>query len=98
MDIVTNDEEIVVSRVGALKAVGEDVLCILDLFWFLIVVVISIQVEVGDDIAHIGHILLARISNASRIRRAHISGEFAQNVGEGHLVPDHLVITLSRAD
>lgn len=58
---------------------------------------ICIQVEIGDNISQISHILLT-LTSAGRIGRTHVGGEFSENVGKSHLVFDHLVDTLFLTD
>lgn len=53
----------------------------------------GVQIEVGDNITKLGQNVLAGVS-AGRVRWAHVSWVFAENVSNGHLVLDHLVIDL----
>ena len=83
MNIVGNAEPLVVSRGGAAggDVSTEPVFGVLDLGRSSLVVVISIDVEVGNMVSEISHVLLAaRCSRAARIRRAHVGREEAEDV------------------
>lgn len=99
VDVVSDGEEVVVGRVLASEGVREVVLGVLDLVRGGVVVVISVQIEVGDVVAEsLQVVLAARLGGARRVRGAHVGGEETEDVPEGHLVLDHLVLALSRGN
>lgn len=75
----------------------EIVLCGLDLLLSELVIVICIQVEGCYNISQGFEISLA-LSRARRVRWAHVSRVFADNVADSHLVLDHLIVTLLLSD
>ena len=60
-------------------------------------ITISVQVEVRDNVSKGLHDALAS-EVARRVRRTHVGGVFADDVANGHLVLDHLVVTLRISD
>jgi len=98
VDIVGNSQPVVVGGGGATSGdvAIEPVLRVLDLGRSGLVVIISVDVEVGDVVAQIGHVLLAAgCSTAAGKRGTHVGGEEAQNIAESHLILDHLLLALS---
>jgi hypothetical protein len=50
-------------------------------------------------VAKISHVLLAtRLGSAAGVRRTHVRGDFADDVAEGHLVLDHLIVAVLLGD
>lgn len=97
MDVVGNGKLALGSWVGAVNSIAEVVLSGLDLDGSELVVVIGIQVEVGDDVAKPLENILAD-AVARRVRRTHVGRVFADDVADSHLVLDHLVVDLSLGD
>jgi hypothetical protein len=96
MNVVADDKPVTivwVSAVTGVNAILEVVLGDLDLLWGQLVVVIGIEIEVGNDVAEILHDILAVII-AGRVRWAHVGWVFADDVTDSHLVLDHLVVSL----
>lgn len=56
-------------------------------------VTLSVKIKVGDVVTKISHLSLT-LSSADGVRRTHVSGVEAQDVGEGDLVVHHLVLAL----
>jgi hypothetical protein len=99
MDVMRNGKELVRCGVAGIDSVGVVVLCVLDQLRSNIVIIISVQIEIGDDISKVSHIISAtRCGRASGIGRTHVGGEFANDVADGHLVLHHLVVTLLLGD
>jgi hypothetical protein len=97
VNVVGNGELALGGRVGAVDSSAEVVFGGLDLDGSELVVVISVQVEVGDDVAKLlENALAGRV--ARRVRRTHVSRVFADDVADSHLVLDHLVVDLSLGD
>lgn len=61
------------------------------------VVVIGIQVKVGDDISKVLHDSLA-CCVTGRVRWAHICWVFSDDVADGDLILNHLIVALSVGD
>lgn len=97
VDVVSDGKLALSGRVGGVDGIAEVVLSNLNLLAGELVVVIGIQIEVRDDVSELSKDILAN-SVARRIRRAHICRVFANNVADGHLILDHLVIDLSLSD
>lgn len=100
MDVVADDESVTVvwvSAVARVDAVLEVVLGDLDLLRSQVVVVVGVEIEVGNDVAKIRHDFLA-LSIAGRVRWAHVGRVFADDVPDGHFVLDHLVVNLLLGD
>lgn len=91
-------------RRGGGSTIGSDValevvLGVLDLVDVVLVVVVGVNVEVGDVVTEISHVLLAaRFSCAARVRRAHICRNLAEDIAESHLVLPHLLFAVERGD
>jgi len=62
-----------------------------------LVVVIRVQVEVADDVSQVLQYSLAG-GVARRVRRTHVCRVLSDNVADGHLVLDHLVVALRISD
>src|SRR5690349_501176 len=58
---------------------------------------ISVQIEVGNDISKLGHNALAG-SLTRRVWWTHVSRILSENVADGHLILDHLIIDLGLGD
>lgn len=59
----------------------------------------SVHVEVGDVVAKVSHVFLAaRLGSAAGVGRTHVSGDFANNVAQSHLVLNHLIVAILRGD
>ena len=100
VDVVADDESVTVvwvSAVAGVDAVLEVVLGDLDLLRSQVVVVVGVEIEVGNDVAKIRHDFLA-LSIAGRVRWAHVGRVFADDVTDGHFVLDHLVVNLLLGD
>jgi hypothetical protein len=114
VNIVSNAEEVICRRVARVHRSVDTVLGVLNLIRCNVIIVcllsgsypwlnnqriptITIQVEVRNDVAKICQILRA-LARARRIRRTHICGKFAEDVGKGHLILDHLIVTLFLGD
>ena len=101
VDVVANAQPI---GSGSRCAIGSDVtleivLGVLDLVDVVLVVVVGINVEVGDVVTEIGHILLAaRRSCAAGVRRTHVGGDLANDVAESHLIFPHLLLAVEGRD
>jgi hypothetical protein len=101
VDIVTDGHPL---RRGSRSTVGsnvalEVVLGVLDLVDIILVVVISVNIEVGDVVTKIGQVLLAtRLSCAAGVRRAHVGRDLANDVAKSHLVLPHLLLAISGGD
>ena len=93
VDVVTNGQPL---RRGSRSTVGSDValevvLGVLNLVDIILVVVVGVNIEVGNVVAKIGHVLLAtRLSCAAGVRRAHVGWLHTDNVDEGLLKTRHL--------
>jgi len=97
VDIVSNSKA--VSRLWATGSLVKDALEVVlsDLDVGELVVVISVEVEVADDIAEcLEHVLAGGIARG--VGWAHVCGVFSDDVTDGHLVLDHLVVSLSIRD
>lgn len=95
MDVVSDGQELVGGSVAGVHLSSKLVLCVLLKLWSDVVVVIRVQIEVGNMITQVCHILGApRSIRAGGEWWAHISWEFADDVGKGHFQPHHLVVTL----
>jgi hypothetical protein len=97
-DVMTNGEPFVTllssSTVLCDKAL-ESVFRRLNFFRCVLVIVIGVNVEVGDVIAEISHVLLTtRRGSAARVRRTHVCWDFSEDVSQGHLVHPHLVLAI----
>lgn len=97
MDVVSNDKCVTV-RAGLDHAVAEVVLSLLDLLRSKLIVVVSVEIERSDDIAELLHVVHAGLLDASRVRWTHVGWVLADDVADGHLVLDHLVVTLCAGD
>lgn len=101
MDVVTNGQPL---GGGSRSTVGSDValevvLGVLNLVDIVLVVVVGVDVEVGDVVTEISHVLLAaRLSCAAGVRGAHIGGDLADDVAKSHLVLPHLVLAVDGRD
>lgn len=101
VNVVTDAQPL---RVGGRSTVFGDValevvLGVLDLVDIVLVVVVGVNIEVSDVVAEVSHVLLAtRLSCAAGVRRAHVGGNLADDVAEGHLVLDHLVLAIRGRD
>jgi hypothetical protein len=101
VNVVANAQPI---RSGSGSTIGSDValevvLGVLDLVDVVLVVVVGVNVEVGDVVTEISHVLLAaRLSCAARVRRAHVCGNLAEDVAESHLVLPHLLLAVEGGD
>ena len=101
VDVVTNGQPL---RRGSRSTVGSDValevvLGVLNLVDIILVVVVGVNIEVGNVVAKIGHVLLAtRLSCAAGVRRAHVGRNLADNVAKSHLVLPHLLLAVSGGD
>lgn len=95
---VVSDGEFALGRWdGTVDSSAEVVLSDLDLDGSELVVVISIQIEVGNNVSKLLQNVLAS-GLARRVRRTHVSGIFADDVTDGHLILDHLIVDLSLGD
>jgi hypothetical protein len=94
VDIVSNGET--VTRLRATRGLIENALEVVlgNLDVGELVVVIGVEVEVRDDVSEVLHNSLASLV-ARGVGRTHICGVFSDDVANGHLVLDHLIITLS---
>lgn len=64
----------------------------LNLLGLVLVVVVGVDVEVGDVVAEISHVLLAaRVFGARRVRWAEVRWDLAEDIANGHFVHDDLV-------
>lgn len=97
MDVVSDGKLALSGRVGRPDGIAEVVLSNLNLLAGELVVVIGIQVEVRDNVSELSEDVLAD-GVARRVRRAHVCRVFANDVADGHLVLDHLVVDLSLGD
>ena len=101
VDIVTDGQPL---RRGSRSTVGSDValevvLGVLDLVDIILVVIVGVNIEVGNVVAKIGQVLLAtRLSCAAGVRRAHVCGDLANDVAKSHLVLPHLLLAVSGGD
>lgn len=98
VDVVTNREPFAVSRRSTVSSdvSMEVVLGGLDLLWVVLVIVVGINVEVGNVISEIGEVrFAARRSSTARVWWSHVGGEEPNNVANGHLVLDHLGLAIS---
>lgn len=59
MNVVADDKELLSGRVTGVDSLEEVVLCILDLVRSHVVVVISVKIEVSDDVSKVCKIRLA---------------------------------------
>lgn len=97
MDIVSNSQELVSSSTARREGVLEVILGVLNLIGCNVVIIyqqsetirvsvgrrrtISVQIEVGDNVTEIGHILLTtRPWRAGRVGRAHVCWKFPNDV------------------
>lgn len=97
MDVVADSKA--VTRLRTALSLVENALEVVlgDLDVGELVVVIGIEVEVGDDVAKsLEHVLASIV--ARRIGWAHVGRVFSENVADGHFVFDHLVVALRVAD
>lgn len=97
MDVVSDGEA--VARGGSALGLVEDALEVVlgDLDVGELVVVIRVEVEVRDDVAEsLQHVLAGSV--AGRVGRAHVGRVLSDDVADGHLVLDHLVVSLSIGD
>jgi hypothetical protein len=97
MDVVGNCES-VAACTRSINTILEVVLGSLDLLLCELVVVISVEIERGHNIAERGHVSLTSSCFACRVWWAHVGGVFADDVSDGHFVLDHLVDTLLVCD
>jgi hypothetical protein len=100
MDVVADDKPVTIVWVSAVTGVNtvlEVILGDLNLLGGQLVVVVGIEIEVGNDVTKITHNLLA-LGITRRVRRAHVCGIFADDVTDGHLVLDHLIVNLLLRD
>lgn len=97
VNVVSDGKLALSSRVGGVDGIAEVVLSDLDLLAGELVVIIGIQVEVRDDVAKLLENILAD-SVARRVRRTHVRRVLADDVANGHLVLDHLIVDLSLSD
>jgi hypothetical protein len=97
VNIVGDCESITICSSG-IKTFLEIILGNLDLFRCKLVIVISIEVERGHNIAQSRHVGLTSSRFARGVWWAHISRVFADDVADGHFVLDHLVDTLLVGD
>lgn len=93
VDVVGNGKLAIGGWVGTIDSVAEVVLRGLNLDRSELVVVIGIQVEVRNDVAKLLENAWAA-TDAGRVRGTHVSGVFANDVADSHLVLDHLVVDL----
>ena len=99
MDVVANLEPLGAGSLSLANVSLEDILGVLDQFRVIVLVVISVQIEIGDVVTEVSHVLLAtRLSSAAGVGRAHVGGDLANNVAESHLIFDHLVVTVLLGD
>jgi hypothetical protein len=94
VNVVGDGELALRRRVGAVDSSAEVVLGGLNLDGSELVVVIGVQIEVRNDVSKLLHNALAS-GLARRVRRTHVSGVFADDVADSHLVLDHLIVDLS---
>jgi hypothetical protein len=83
-------------------AVGSDValepvLGALDLGWAVLVVIVGIDIEIGDVVTKISHVGLA-LAGAAGVWRAHVGGDLANDIAESHFVLPHLVLAVEGGD
>lgn len=101
MDIMSNGEPFVVgrSRAACSDAITEVVLSGLDLGRVVLVVIVGINFEVCNVISESSQVgFAAGLSSTAGVGRAHVGGEVSNNVANGHLVLDHLGLTISGGD
>lgn len=97
VNVVCNRKLALGGRVGSVDGVAEVVLSDLDPLTSELVVVIGVKIEVRNDISESLQDVLAN-SVARRVGRAHVGRVFANDVANGHLILDHLVVDLSLSD
>ena len=97
MDVVGNGELALAGWLGGVDGVAEVLLSDLNLLAGELVVVIGVKVKIRNDVSKVLQDVLADIV-ARRVGRTHVCGVFADDVADGHLVLDHLVIDLSLGD
>lgn len=101
MNVVANAQPL---RSGSRSTVGsnvslEVVLGVLDLVDVVLVIVVGVNVKIGDVVTEISHVLLAtRFSCTARVRGAHVCRNLAEDVTEGHLVLPHLLLAVNGGD
>lgn len=95
--VVLDLEPLGVGRVLALDGIVPNLLGRLDEVGRVVEVALGVQVEVGDVVAEVVEPRVRR-GVAGRVRRPHVRGEVAQDVGNGNLVVDHLVAELGLAE
>lgn len=92
MYVVCNSKPLA-GKTSSIDAILKVVLSCLNLLFGELVVVISIQVEVGDNITEIGENSLTRVV-ARRVWGSHVGRISADDVTDRHFVLHHLVVTL----
>ena len=86
------DGEVIVRPRGCEDAF-HDVLRILDLRWERVEVVLSVEIEIDAVVTQGLHVSLAAgFEGTLRIGRSHVCRVFADYVGKGTLVLDHLLL------
>lgn len=95
VNVVADDEVVTGCRRAVLDAVVKVVFGVLNQGRRIIVVIIGIDIKVGDVVSKLGHIILAaRRGSTIRIWWAHVGGEEAKNVSQRHLVAPHVLFPL----
>lgn len=98
MDVVSDGKPFAGERCGCSgrDVAAEPVLGVLDLARVVLVVIISVDIEVGDVVSKVSHSLFAAgLSSAAGIRRSHVGGEESEDIAQSHLVLDHLVLAVN---
>ena len=94
VDVVGDAEPVTASSLGTTSSdvALEPFLGVLDLGVAELVVVVRVNVEIGNVVSKVGHgLLAARSSGAAGVRRAHVGREEADDVTHSHLELPHLV-------
>lgn len=93
VDVVLDVQVAAVARRAGQHGLVPKVHAELDLVGLRVEVALGVEIEVGDVVAQVGHLSLA-LGSADGVRRAHVGREETENVHEGNLVVDHLVLAL----
>jgi hypothetical protein len=95
VDVVADGKPVTtsVTDIARVDSVLEFVLGVLNQLRSEVQVVRSVKVKVRYDVSKLSHNVLA-ICATGAVGRPHVSGVFAENVTDSHLVLDHLVVDL----
>lgn len=99
MNIMTNNQEFIISGIARVNRRIKFILAILDQGWRIVEVVGGIEVEVGYMVAEISHVgITARRSATGGVGWAHVGWDYADDVADCHFEFVHFVFALGGGD